>query len=77
MATIVCPHCAMKIQFASSSPGKYQCPNCKGILKLVNPNNRAVKWWLITLFVVFLLVFIAVGLILLAVLSVGGGGYMA
>ena len=27
----------MKIQLASSAPGKYQCPNCKGILNIANP----------------------------------------
>ena len=37
MATIACPHCAMKVQLASSAPGKYQCPNCKGILNVANP----------------------------------------
>ena len=46
--------------------------------KLVNTNKRAVKWSLTIVFLVlFLLAFIAVGLILLAILSTGGGGYMA
>ena len=182
MATIACPHCAMNIQLASSAPGKYQCPDCKGILnianpqqapksvvispniqnraqvtvpasyifwqraklfiftpigviftvtglmgviahrsswpavliffgliffipaffyksdikhkqtemalvasnhllpgqKLVNTNKRVVKWGLIMVFLVlFLLAFLAVGLLYVAILSVGGGGYMA
>ena len=46
--------------------------------KLVNTHKRAVKWSLTIVFLVlFLLAFIAVGLILLAILSTGGGGYMA
>ena len=182
MATIACPHCAMNIQLASSAPGKYQCPNCKGILnianlqpppnsavispniqnhtqitlpmsyifwqraklfiftpigviftvtglmgviahrsswpavliflgliffipaffyksdinhkqtemalvasnhllpgqRLVNTNKGLVKWSLITVFLMlFLLAFLAVGLLYVAILSVGGGGYMA
>jgi len=181
MATIACPHCAMNIQLASSAPGRYLCPNCKGILnianpqpepksvvvspnlqnhahitlpmsyifwqraklfiftpigviftvmgimgvighrsafpfvfilfgliffipaffyksdirhkqteialvannhlssgqKLVNTNKKTVKWIFITVFlIIFLLTFIAVGLILIAILSSGGGGYM-
>jgi phage FluMu protein Com len=39
MATIACPHCAMYIQLASSAPGKYQCPDCKGILNIANPQQ--------------------------------------
>ena len=41
MATVACPHCAMKVQLASSAPGKYQCPNCKGILNIANPQPVA------------------------------------
>ena len=40
MATIACSHCAMEIQLASSAPGKYQCPNCKGILNVANPKPK-------------------------------------
>ena len=46
--------------------------------KLVNTNKRVVKWGLIMVFLVlFLLAFLAVGLLYVAILSVGGGGYMA
>ena len=41
MATIACPHCAMKIQLSSSAPIKYQCPSCKGILNIANPQPAA------------------------------------
>jgi hypothetical protein len=45
---------------------------------LVNTNKRLVKWSLITVFLMlFLLAFLAVGLLYVAILSVGGGGYMA
>ena len=46
--------------------------------KIVNTNKRLVKWSLITVFLVlFLLAFLAVGLIYVAILLAGGGGYMA
>ena len=46
--------------------------------KLVNTNKGLVKWSLITVFLMlFLLAFLAVGLLYVAILSVGGGGYMA
>ena len=46
--------------------------------KLVNTNKGLVKWSLITVFLMlFFLAFLAVGLLYVAILSVGGGGYMA
>ena len=46
--------------------------------KIVNTNKRLVKWSLVTMFLVlFLLAFLAVGLIYVAILLAGGGGYMA
>ena len=43
--------------------------------KLVNSNKTLVKWSLITVFLVlFLLAFLAVGLIYVAILLAGGGG---